>query len=195
MKDRATRPKSKKRQHFRIDSLLQKVENQHKSEDEKNGAPNNFMTLMFLGFYDKFMVDEQYVNVEIIVSKISQMKRKDSFKSQQDRVNLKPTRAKIFFSRRSKLEFNYFRVFQLGSSIVKINPVDMIGKVPAVSIPTDLFKPAGNGLLNSSCNLQLILAVLPHFTSTQGKNQYNEYELTFFGFDAKLNYIPFKQSQ
>lgn len=40
--------------------------------------------------------------------------------------------------------------------------------VPAVSISTELFKPAGSGLLNSSCILQLKLSVLPNFTSTQG---------------------------
>lgn len=88
MKDRITR-KSKKRQHFRVDSLLNIVTNRNTLDDEKNGAPNNFMTLMFLGFYDKCMVDEQFVEVEIVISKISQMKRKDSFKSQQDRVSVR----------------------------------------------------------------------------------------------------------
>lgn len=45
----------------------------------------------------------------------------------------------------------------------------MIGKVPAVSVPTELFKPAGTGLLNSSCILQLNTTVLPHFNSANGK--------------------------
>lgn len=76
----------KKRDKFRVDSLLDIVTHKHAVEEEKSGAPNNFMTLMFLGFYNKLMMDEQFVEVEIVVSKISQMKRKDSFKSKQDRV-------------------------------------------------------------------------------------------------------------
>lgn len=75
------------RQNFKVDTLLDIITNRNILDDEKNGAPNNFMTLMFLGFYDKCMIDEQFVNVEIVISKISQMKRKDSFKSQQDRVS------------------------------------------------------------------------------------------------------------
>lgn len=86
MKDRMSR-KHKNRQNFRIDSLLNVVTNRHSLEEEKNGAPNNYMTLLFLGFYNKFMVEEQFVEVEIVVSKIAQMKRKDSFKSKQDRVS------------------------------------------------------------------------------------------------------------
>lgn len=87
MKDRMSRT-HKSRQNFRVDSLLSTVTKKQALEDEKNGAPNNYMTLMFLGFYNKLMVDEQFVEVEIVVSKISQMKRKDSFKSKQDRVSL-----------------------------------------------------------------------------------------------------------
>lgn len=87
MKDRMSR-NHKRRDNFRVDSLLEKVINKHAVEEEKSGAPNNFMTLMFLGFYNKLMVDEQFVEVEIVVSKISQMKRKDSFKSKQDRVRI-----------------------------------------------------------------------------------------------------------
>lgn len=62
-----------------------------------------------------------------------------------------------------------FGDLQLGSAIVKINPVDMIGKIPAISVNTELFKPAGTGLLNSSCILQLNITVLPNFTSNEGK--------------------------
>lgn len=86
MKDRMSR-RSKIRQPFRVDLFLDIVTNRNALDDVKNGAPNSFLTLMFLGFYDKCMVDEQFVAIEIIVSKISQMKRKDSFKSHQDRVN------------------------------------------------------------------------------------------------------------
>lgn len=46
----------------------------------------------------------------------------------------------------------------------------MIGKIPAVSVSTELFKPAGTGLLNNSCILQLNITVLPNFTPDQGKD-------------------------
>lgn len=78
---------NKNRQNFRVDSLLGTVTKRNSLEEEKNGAPNKFMTLLFLGFYNKLMVEEQFVEVEIVVSKIAQMKRKDSFKSKQDRVS------------------------------------------------------------------------------------------------------------
>lgn len=86
MKDRMSR-KHKQRPTCRVDSLLNVVNNRNTLEEEKNGAPNNFMTILFLGFYNKSMVDEQFVEVEIVVSKIAQMKRKDSFKSKQERVS------------------------------------------------------------------------------------------------------------
>lgn len=87
MKDRMSR-KCKDRPNFRLDTLLNDVTNRNSLEEEKNGAPNNYMTLLFLGFYNKSMVDEQFVEVEIVVSKIAQMKRKDSFKSKQERVRV-----------------------------------------------------------------------------------------------------------
>lgn len=85
MKDRMSR-KHKIQPNFGLDTLLNVVTNRNSLEEEKNGAPNNYMTLLFLGFYNKSMVDEQFVEVEIVVSKIAQMKRKDSFKSKQERV-------------------------------------------------------------------------------------------------------------
>lgn len=87
MKERMSR-KHKTRQSFHVDALLNTVTNRNSLEEEKNGAPNNYMTLLFLGFYNKLMVEEQFVEVEIVVSKIAQMKRKDSFKSKQDRVSV-----------------------------------------------------------------------------------------------------------
>lgn len=87
MKDRMSR-KHKTRPSFRLDALLNDVTDRNSLEEEKNGAPNNYMTLLFLGFYNKSMVEEQFVEVEIIVSKIAQMKRKDSFKSKQERVSV-----------------------------------------------------------------------------------------------------------
>lgn len=86
MKERMSRKKNTRRT-FRVNGLLDKVLERNAAEEERNGAPNNYMTLMFLGFYNKFMVDERFVEVEIVVSKVSQMKRKDSFKSKQDRVS------------------------------------------------------------------------------------------------------------
>lgn len=46
---------------------------------------------------------------------------------------------------------------QMGRAKVKINPNDMIGKIPALSLPSENFKPAGTGSINRSCILQLIV--------------------------------------
>lgn len=93
--------------------------------------------------------------------------------------------------------------FQHGSAIVKVNPVDMIGKVPAVSVPTELFKPAGTGLVNSSCILQLNTTVLPHFTSENGEchsclSSYTEHQTYFLHFYVEFPFrfsLRYSQSQ
>lgn len=94
MKERMSR-NHKLRPNFEMNALLDTVVKRNTLEEEKNGAPNNYMTLLFLGFYNKLMVEEQFVEVEIVVSKISQMKRKDSFKSKQDRVSESIINAKL----------------------------------------------------------------------------------------------------
>lgn len=87
MKERMSR-KHKTRKSFKVDSLLSTVTNKQRLEAEKNGCPNNFMTIMFLGFYNKAINEEQFVEVEVIISQISHMKRKDSFKAKNERVKL-----------------------------------------------------------------------------------------------------------
>lgn len=84
MKDRIKRT-NKTRSTFKVDSLLSK-----KMDEKKNGSANDktlgeYMTLMFLGFFDKTLPDDE-VEVETLVSKISHKKRKDSFKTLQERV-------------------------------------------------------------------------------------------------------------
>lgn len=75
MKGRMSRKQSRK--DFRVDSLLNIVTNRNRIEAEKNACPNNYLTVMFLGIYDKSMPSEQAAEVSIILSKISHMKRKD----------------------------------------------------------------------------------------------------------------------
>lgn len=53
---------------------------------------------------------------------------------------------------------------QLGSAIVKTNPIDMIGKVPAISVPSENFKPAIPGSSSHSCNLHLEITTFPETT-------------------------------
>lgn len=84
MKDRIKRT-NKSRSTFKVDSLLSK-----KMDEIQNGSANDktlgeYMTLMFLGFFDKTLPDDE-VEVETLVSKISHKKRKDSFKTLQERV-------------------------------------------------------------------------------------------------------------
>lgn len=85
MKDRIKRT-NKARSTFKVDSLLLK-----KNDEKKNGSTNDkilgeYMTLMFLGFFDENLPDDE-VEVETFVSKISHKKRKDSFKTLQERVS------------------------------------------------------------------------------------------------------------
>lgn len=87
MRDRMSRNHTK-RKTFKVDSLLPM-----KDDKEKYSMPGNYMTLMFLGFYNKGMLKEQHVEVKLTISKISHLKRKDSRKSEQDhvsRIHLKP---------------------------------------------------------------------------------------------------------
>lgn len=71
------------RKEFRTDLLLLR----NNLEAEKTACPNKFLTFMFLGVYNKSMLEEQFVEVEIVLSKISHMKRKDSIKATQDAVS------------------------------------------------------------------------------------------------------------
>lgn len=57
---------------------------------------------------------------------------------------------------------------QLGSAIVKTNPVDMIGKVPAISVPSENFKPAIPGSSSHSCNLHLEIKTFPDTMNVRG---------------------------
>ncbi|XP_037042961.1 polycomb protein Su(z)12-like [Bradysia coprophila] len=137
MKDRMKRT-NKSRSSFKVDSLLSK-----KIDEKKNGSANDktlgeYMTLMFLGFFDKTLPDGE-VEVETLVSKISHKKRKDSFKTLQERF---------------------------GRSVVKINPdiSNSNAKIPAVCVPTDNFKTPDESL-HLSYKLQLNVKVLEKFKS------------------------------
>lgn len=72
---------------FKVDSLLTIVTNRHHAEAEQNSCPNNYLTIMFLGINDKTIDQEKSANVSIVVSKIAQMKRKDSFTKNQEEVS------------------------------------------------------------------------------------------------------------
>lgn len=87
MKDRMSR-NHKRRKTFKVDSLLSMVVNKSSTEAEKNNTPGNYMTLTFLGLINKAMLKEQLVEINLIISKISHLKRKDSFKAKQDNVSL-----------------------------------------------------------------------------------------------------------
>lgn len=81
MKHRSSRT-NKARSAFRIDSLLaSKLKNRNDSE-----RLGDYMTLMFLGFFDKSISEDEVVEVETFLSQISHKKRKDSSKAMQERV-------------------------------------------------------------------------------------------------------------
>lgn len=85
MKERMSR-NHKARKDFKVDSLLTIMTNKQRVEAEKHGCPNNFMTIIFLGFYNKAVVEEEFVEIEVVISQISHMKRKDSFKARKEWV-------------------------------------------------------------------------------------------------------------
>lgn len=89
MKHRSNRT-NKARAGFRIDSLLAgKLKS--RNDTERLG---DYMTLMFLGYFDKTISDEDVVEVETFLSQISHKKRKDSSKAMQERVR---TNIFVFF--------------------------------------------------------------------------------------------------
>ena len=142
MKDRTMRS-NKERSTFKVNSLLgTKLKQRNEATNGANIWLGDYMTLMFLGFFDKNIADD-VVEVETYLSKISHKKRKDSFKALQERM---------------------------GISMVKINPDDTTcpSKIPAVSVPTENFKP--NGATNKSFIIQLNVTVVPNYPSITNSN-------------------------
>lgn len=84
LKNRSTRS-NKRRCTFKVDSLLGIKLN--KTRNDNITWLGEYMTLMFLGFFDKTISDLDVVEVETSLMKISQKKRKDSLKSLQQRVS------------------------------------------------------------------------------------------------------------
>lgn len=140
MKHRMSR-NNKKRSDFKIDSMLSEKVN--KSCLDKTTLLGDYMTLMFLGFYDKTLCEDMkcddIVRVQTILLKISHKKRKDSSAA--------------------LMEVNF------GTSDVMVNPSgsDENEKIPAISIPVDSFKPLG-APLNRSYILVLRVETLPKYS-------------------------------
>lgn len=106
-----------KRSKFKIDNILAaKV----KTIDRIAGFPNDYMTLLFSGFFDHTLNDDvkNLVQVETILLKISHKKRKDNLSDMSHVV--------------------------LGVMNIEINPTDNKIGFPAVNIPTESIKPTGH---------------------------------------------------
>lgn len=71
---------NKDRSTFEVDSLLQRIEN------SRPARLGDYMTLMFLGYFDKSINDIDLVEVETYLSKTSLKKRRE-IKPQLDRVS------------------------------------------------------------------------------------------------------------
>lgn len=84
LKNRSNRS-NKTRSSFKVDSLLGIKMN--KNRNDNITWFGDYMTLMFLGFFDSTISDVDVVEVETFLMKISQKKRKDSLKALQERVN------------------------------------------------------------------------------------------------------------
>lgn len=115
MKTRMSRT-NQKRKEFKIDSILGTVEAEKR---KSNGLvlPNKYLSLLFMGFYDKQMeeVEHEQVKVEVILIKNAHNKRKETSAAIQKVI---------------------------GSVDVMVNPHDISlgrSKIPAISIPIDQF--------------------------------------------------------
>lgn len=116
MKHRMSRSHAK-RSKFQIDNILAaKIKN----IDRIAGFPNDYMTLMFSGFFDHTLSEDvkNLVQVETILLKISHKKRKDNLSDMSHVV--------------------------LGVMNIEINPTDNKIGFPTVNIPTESIKPTGH---------------------------------------------------
>ena len=103
------------RKSFKVDSLLQKKQEEERKRAEPH-AMKGFMTLTFLGFYDKRRErPSERVSVELLLVKVAHKKRKES---------TSPVIQKT-----------------LGTSEVPVNPSEEHppSKAPALSIPSEEF--------------------------------------------------------
>lgn len=132
MRSRLSRPSASPRRDFKVDSLLDKKlkERREAATGDAGGpcsssTPGGFMTLTFLGFYDKRRErPAERVGVELLLVRLSHKKRKDS------------TSPAVQTS--------------LGTSEVPVNPSEdhPPAKAPALSIPSESFSlqaEAGGG--------------------------------------------------
>lgn len=142
MPQRQTR-RRKIRQDFKIDSLLDRVLS--KGNEIPTTIVAGYMTLTFLGFYDKTSRDAcpQTVQVETHLVKICHKKRKDSSS---------PTTPRLF-----------------GIAEVPVNPSDDTAPplAPTVSIPTHSFSLSNGPLVKSYL---LVLRVQPQSSLTNNAN-------------------------
>lgn len=119
MKHRMSRT-HKRRSEFKVDNML--AEKMNKSRLDKIHGLGDYMTLMFLGFFDKTLEDtmcSDAVRVETTLLKISHKKRKDSSSA--------------------------FMQVTIGTTDIRVNPMETneSGKIPAISIPSESFRPQG----------------------------------------------------
>lgn len=139
LKNRSTRT-NKSRRTFKVDSLLGIKMNKSRTDNNITWF-GDYMTLMFLGFFDKTISDMDVVEVETFLMKISQKKRKDSLKALKKR---------------------------LGRSVVKINPDDdttCSNQIPATSVSVENFKQIDGDFIGQSYILQLNVTMLPSYSS------------------------------
>lgn len=132
MKERMSRSHTSRISYKVDDMLKEKLKKQNSNEKFNTQFLGEFMTIMFMGFYDKSL-DESIngsVQVETMVLKLSHKKRKIS-----SSTLIQAT---------------------VGTSSVAINPSDKNhNKMPVVSVPAESFKPLG-GSMNRSSHILLL---------------------------------------
>lgn len=74
MKDRMSRD-HKKRKHFKVDQMLSIVEQKDSTDYQKCKQHYKFMSMMFIGVFNKAMFDQTTMNVEIFLMNNMQRRR------------------------------------------------------------------------------------------------------------------------
>lgn len=131
MKNRMSRSHSA-RSTFKVDNMLKEKLSKQNNEKTNTQFLGEFLTIMFMGFYDKSLNEsiKGSVKVETTVLKLSHKKRKDSSSALMQAT--------------------------VGTSHVEINPNELDqNKIPVVSIPAESFKPSG-GPMNRSSHILLL---------------------------------------
>lgn len=86
MKDRMSRS-HKSRKDFKVDQMLTTAEQKYRTDFQKCKDLYEYMSLMFIGVYNKYLFDQQTVKTDVYISNAPQRKRMFKVGTKPDQVN------------------------------------------------------------------------------------------------------------